>query len=163
VNWRDNDALFFKELREGYEWQKLVAAYFEKSGLNVQMPELTIRDSFEKAGEYIDTKDLLVNGYVIEVKSRREGFTTAKSFPYDTIFVDTVLGYDSKVTKPLAYVMVSRETKAMLCLPSYSKPDYWTQETRFDRVRKINETFYMAPKNKLRSLDALVEQIKINS
>jgi hypothetical protein len=163
VNWKDNDALFFKELREGYEWQKLVASYFKENGLDVQMPELTVRDSFEKAGEYIDTKDLIVNGHVIEVKSRRETFTTPKSFPYGTIFVDTVMGYDSKVTKPLAYVMVSRETKAMLCLPSYNKPDYWTQETRFDRVRKINETFYMAPKTKLRSLDELVKQIKENS
>lgn len=162
MNWKSNDALFFKELREGYEWQKLVATHFEKNGFTVKMPELTIRDSFEKASEYIDTKDLIVDGHIIEVKSRREHFTSSKDFPYRTIFVDTVLGYDSKITKPLAYIMVSRETKAMLCLPSYNKPDYWTQETRFDRVRKINETFYMAPKNKLRSLDELMRQMKRN-
>jgi hypothetical protein len=163
MSWKDNDALFFKELREGYEWQKLVATYFQVSGLDVQMPELTFRVSFEEAGEYIDTKDLIVNGHIIEVKSRREHFTSAKDFPYHTAFVDTVAGYDAKITKPLAYVMISRETKAMLCLPSFNKPDYWTIENRFDRVRKINENFYMAPKNKLRNLENLVQQIKNRS
>jgi hypothetical protein len=163
MSWKDNDTLFFKELREGYEWQKIAGIYFHENGLEVQMPKLTFRGSFEKAGDYIDSKDLLVNGHYIEIKSRRESFTSAKDFPYSTIFVDTVAGYDAKINKPLAYVMISRETKAMLCLPSYNKPDYWTQETRFDRVRKINETFYMAPKNKLQPLDNLVEQIKRNS
>lgn len=163
MNWKDNDKLFFKELKEGYEWQKLAATFFEDRGLTVQMPELSIRDSFEEAGEYLDTKDLLVNGHIIEVKSRREKFTSAEDFPYSTIFVDTVAGYDSKVTKPLAYVMISRETKTMLCLPSWKRPKYWTQEKRFDRIRKIYETFYMCPKNRLQSLEDLVIYIKSNN
>lgn len=163
MSWKDNDELFFKELKEGYEWQKLAANYFKENGLDVQMPSLTIRNSFDDAIDYLDSKDLIVNGHIIEVKSRREKFTSAKDFPYSTIFVDTVSGYNSKITKPLAYVMISRKTGSMLCLPSYSKPEYWTEETRFDRVRNINETFFMAPKSKLKPLSVLVDQIKQNS
>jgi hypothetical protein len=159
TNWAENDELFFSQLKEGFEWQKLLKLFFELHGLKVEMPELTIRDSIKDAGAYISSKDLIVNGQTIETKSRNEAFTYPLSFPYKTIFVDTVSGFDGKQKKPLAYVFISRPTGCMICLMT-STFKSWTVEERFDRVRRITDKFYLADRKLCSELDELVDALK---
>ena len=112
TEWAQNDALFFRELREGHAWQMLPALYFRLRGLKVEMPALTVRESIEDAGRWRNSFDLRVNGHVIEVKSRGETFFDR--FPYESVIVDTVAGYRAKDPKPTAYLMISRPTGAMV-------------------------------------------------
>ena len=157
--WSENDDLFFSQLKEGFEWQKLAKLFFELQGLRVEMPELTIRDSIENAGAYISSKDLIVNGETIETKSRNESFTYPLSFPYKTLLVDTVSGFDRKKTKPLAYVFISRPTGSMICLMSETS-NQWQKEKKFDRIRKITDEFYVADRKLCTCLDELVEVLR---
>lgn len=157
--WSQNDELFISELKAGHEWQMLAACFFKLHGFEVEVPELSIRNSIKQAGNWISSVDLLLNGKKIEIKSRNEVFSSPQSFPYDTIFVDTVSGYDAKAEKPLAYIMISRPTGCMLCLRS-DKPNAWKIEEKFDRVRKIKEKFYVCDKKYLQTLDCLVGFLK---
>lgn len=160
-SWKNNDELFFKELKEGHSWQQLPALFFKLRGLSVEIPELKIRSSIEEAHKWIDTPDLLVNGHIIEVKSRNESFVSGDSYPYKTAFVDTVSGYNSKITKPLAYVIISRPTGAMVVLKTLSSKG-WSIESKFDHIRKIKEDFYVCKPKHLQTLDVLVSYIKRN-
>jgi hypothetical protein len=157
--WQNNDELFFKELKQGYYWQHLPLTFFELHGLEVQMPELKFRASIKEAEKWKNSSDLIVNGFIIEVKSRNESFTSPESFPYETILVDTVSGYDAKDVKPLAYIMISRPTGAMLTLRSTSSKG-WQKESKFDNIRKITDDFYLCKKKRLQTLDVLVSYIK---
>lgn len=162
TNWSENDDLFFSQLKEGFEWQKLPKLFFELHGFSVEMPELTIRDSIKDSGSYISTKDLVVNGHIIETKSRNESFTYPLSFPYRTVFVDTVSGFDGKKVKPLAYIFISRPTGSMICLMS-STSKLWNIEKKFDRTRHITDEFYTADKKLCVSLDELIEVINVST
>lgn len=159
--WKNNDELFFSELKQGHQWQQLPALFFKLHGFQVEMPELTIRSSIKEAGRWKDTPDLIVNGHIIEVKSRNEIFTSGDSFPYETAFIDTVSGYDAKVIKPLAYVFVSRPTGAMLVLKTNSSKG-WAVESKFDHIRKIQENFYLCKRKHLQNINVLVSFIKNN-
>lgn len=88
-----------------------------------------------------------------------ETFTSGQSFPYDTVFVDTVSGYEAKETKPLAYVIISRPTGAMVILKTLSSKG-WAVESKFDHTRKIQENFYVCKRKHLQTPDVLVSYIK---
>lgn len=164
VNWFANDELFFKECREGHKWQVHVGEFFASQGLPVQIPELTFRgnpnvldytdadaklwaEARQKSEmarvEYVNTKDLLVCGKVIEVKSRRLKFTCPSDYPFSMIFVDTVSGYDQKDPKPVMYVCVSQETGKMICTLTRNS-HLWSKTKTFDKVRKIWVVNYVA-------------------
>ena len=159
TSWGDNDKLFFSELKNGFDWQSLPALFFKLHGLNVGMPSLKIRSSIKDAHNWLNEPDLIVNGHHIEIKSRNESFTTPRSFPYSTVFIDTVSGYDAKKKKPTAYIMISRPTGNMLCIRAGSS-NGWTVEHKFDHVRKIWDDFYLSPKERLQTLDVLLQFIR---
>lgn len=160
-SWKNNDELFFKELKEGHQWQQLPALFLKLHGLSVEVPELKIRSSIKEANRWINAPDLLVNGYVIEVKSRNESFISGSTYPYETVFVDTVSGYNAKEIKPLAYIIISRPTGAMVVLKTLSSKG-WNIESKFDHVRKIKEDFYVCKPKHLQTLDVLISYIKNN-
>jgi hypothetical protein len=157
--WSENDNLFFSQLKEGYNWQKLPKLFFELHGLSVEMPELTIRDSISTASEYLSSKDLIVNGYSLETKSRNESFTYPLSFPYKTLLVDTVSGFNGKVVKPLAYLFISRPTGSMIGLMTNTR-NKWNIEKKYDRVRHITDEFYVADRLLCIQMDELLEELK---
>lgn len=135
------------------------ALFFRLQGFQVEIPELKIRSSIKEANKWINSSDLIVNGAVIEVKSRNESFTSKLDYPYETVFVDTVSGYDAKETKPLAYIIISRPTGVMLCLKTLSAKG-WKIESKFDRVRKIRENFYVCEPKRLQTLNFLTSFLK---
>lgn len=160
TDWFKNDDLFFAQLKAGYDWQFLPAIFFRCCGLRVEIPKLTVRENVADAPAWTDSDtDLIVNGKVIEVKSRGERFTHPSDFPYDEPFVDTVTGYDAKSPKPFAYVFVSQITGCMVCVPSETGKLFQIRE-RYDRVRQIDERFYVCQIRHLRTMDKLVSCLK---
>lgn len=160
TQWRDNDALFLRELHNGYAWQSFVAAFFACNGLSVHLPDLTVRENIRQADAWTRSDlDLRVNGMIVEVKSRGERFTSPDDFPYDKPFVDTVVGYDAKDPKPVAYVFVSQITGCMVSLATH-RSTHFTVAKKHDRVRDIDERFYVCSKSALRTMDKLVEYLR---
>lgn len=158
-DWSQNDELFLKELEEGHAWQSYPALFFKLHGLKVEVPRLTIRENIEEADKWKNSIDLFVEDVPFENKSRNEEFTYSGDFPYETIFVDTVEGYDAKEVKPYGYIMVSKPTGCLLWLPS-STPGKWTKEKKFDNTRQITCEFYMSDVKHLRPISTLVKYLR---
>ena len=160
TQWRSNDALFLSELHKGYAWQAFVAAFFACNGLSVHLPDLTVRENVTEVEAWTrGDLDLRVNGMNVEVKSRNERFTSPETFPYAKPFVDTVAGYDAKNPKPVAYVFVSQATGCMVALATY-RSTHFTIVRKHDRVRDIDESFYVCSRDALRTMDKLVEYLR---
>jgi hypothetical protein len=124
------------------------------------MPELEIREgSIKNASPFFNSKDLMVNGKRIEIKSRKEAFTSPESFPYKTAIVDTVKKYDKRDDKPFAYVMVSRITGAMLWVDA-TIPENWSIIKKFDKTRKYYDNFYEIPREQMQTMDSLISVLK---
>ena len=98
--WRENDELFISELRKGYRWQQYVAKQLEANGLQCDVPQLRIREKLADAPSFLNDKDIVCNGKVLEVKSRRLNFRGPDTFPFETILIDTLEGWKAKKEKP---------------------------------------------------------------
>jgi hypothetical protein len=158
--WSQNDTLFIKELKDGFAWQSLPVLFLQLSGLDVEMPELKIREGgISKAAPFFDSKDLIVNKKRIEIKSRKEKFTSPETFPYSTAIVDTVKKFEGREEKPFAYIMVSRFTGSMLWVDCQTWKD-WSVIEKFDHTRKYRDKFYVIEREKMRSMDELVKGLK---
>lgn len=159
LDWAENDELFFKELKLGHSWQAYPALFLTLHGFKVEMPNLSIRENINEADKYKNSADIIINGKILECKSRNESFTSISDFPYETIIVDTVSGYDAKNPKPLAYIMISKITGSMLCLPSLMSSK-WVKKSIKDQTRRILDEFYMANKGLLLTMDKLVKHLQ---
>jgi len=160
MKWSENNDLFIKELQDGFAWQSLPMLFFKLHGFDVEMPDLEIREeSIKNAGRFFNSKDLFVNGQRIEIKSRKERFTSPGSFPYETAMVDTVKKFSGREDKPVAYVMVSRDTGAMLWVDATRHKD-WSIIERFDNTRKFTERFYVVHRSKMMTMNKLVSALK---
>lgn len=157
--WLQDDELFRSECLEGHRWQRVVATYLWAHGLDVELEKPQIREHVSQRHEYLDTLDLRCNGVKFEVKSRRERFVDPASFPFDTIFVDTVSSWEGKSEKPAAYVCISRPTGAIIWTQGRdSRP--WHRLRRFDKVRKITDQFFAAPRDQWEPVDSMVARLK---
>lgn len=154
-----DDAKFKSELIGGYDWELFVAWQMLLEGFSVQVSKLKIRARVEDRHKFAQQKDLKVNGWIYEIKSRNEKFTCPIDYPYGTAFVETVKSWDAKIMKPVATLLVSRETKVILAVPLSSR-FAWKVEEKYDRTREINETFYASPKRFLWDFNYLVQHIR---
>jgi len=157
VPWSQNDELFKKELSKGIYYAGKVVEYLAKKGINCEYDNnLDFRKSIKESYKYKDQVDASYKGRILEIKSRREKFITPLDFPYDTIMIETVRGYDQKSIKPYAYINISQITGAIICLPGY-KNDDWIVSRHFDRTRKIHDTWYETEKTKWYTIDELIQ------
>jgi hypothetical protein len=156
--WFSNDALFFSELEKGHEFSIEVARRLRMLGIEATVPPISKRIHVDDRDLYDNEADIIIPGnpeYVIEVKSRDLYFECAHDFPYETIFVDTVRGWEQKNPRPIAVVMISRQTLGMAVVKGSTRPT-WTTEQAYDNVRKISDIFYMMPREQLAGFGQLV-------
>lgn len=158
--WGYDDNLFRKEAHIGQTFSQKVAAYLNSRNILCEATELEFakdvadRERFKK-----HEQDIIFHkfGGCLEVKSRRLKFNSdPDSYPYGTALVDTVSGWDAKERIPLAVVLISQETDAMLVIPPSTK-ESWRHFSSFDKIRRINETWYECPKSNLVHMDRLIE------
>ena len=146
--------------REGGRYAEVVAARLQADGVRCYAPAIQIAQTQEERDfmtmyETDIEFDWMETG--LEVKSSSRIFSDlVDEYPYETLFVDTVSGFDSKVVKPIAYVFVSQTTSGMVCLSPKTKST-WMQVEAFDRKREITDRFYSVNKAKLQSYGSLVE------
>ena len=158
MDWFRNDALFFEQLGIGHAHAEYVARRLREYGLEVDVTPMEIRTDIDDRHRFKDEHDLTVgtrNRCRIDVKSRDLRFTGVHDYRYATAFVDTVSGWDAKVTPPKAIVLISQVTRAMLVV-SVKDRDCWVAKERFDRKRRIDDAYHMVATSRLRPFEALV-------
>lgn len=163
TTWIENDALFKQELETGNRWANHVANVLNDNGVPCYATKMVFRDSISEIEDFskFDKDVVLTNpsGHV-EVKSRNLSFgSTFDSYPYETAFVDTLDGWNKKEEKPLAVLLVSQKTSEILVIPTTSETS-WGQETKYDRVRNIWETWITVHKTHLRPLSDFITHLR---
>lgn len=145
-DWGKNKELFERELRKGHAFQLKVADALMQMGYAAEVPELFVskKDGFDYS--FAQSEDVVVGRHVIEVKSRNLKFSGPENFPFQTIFVDTVEGYDLKDKKPALYVVISQLTGDMIAIETARTFEYWTKSRVYDRVRGVYISVYECPR-----------------
>lgn len=161
-----SDELFHRELEIGRAHEVIVGNALRANKIKCKFStEVEYIDDFdERQKKYAGSPDIILsNGDVIEVKSRNLAFEDdPDSFPYPTVFVETISSWKGHDPPPIAVVNISQITGEMLVIMGYDEPN-WTIEKKFDRVRGIYDTWYMADRNHLETFDFLVGYIKANA
>jgi len=160
----DQSEFPYKKFMElGHDYNEKVAAVLNSLELDCYCPELAFAKDWQEVKEMTaNEKDVVFtkfNGH-LEVKSRALKFTSdPQTFPYDTLMVDTVSGYEQKLEKPLAYVIVSQHTNDLLVIPNHTY-EFWTKETKYDPARNLTDTFYLCPKTLVKPFSHLVDYLR---
>jgi hypothetical protein len=161
--WIENDELFKRELATGDKWANHVADVLNSMEIPCHATEMVFRDNISQIPEFSENdKDVVLHNPAgfIEVKSRNLSFgADPASYPYDTAFVDTADGWAKKKEQPIAVVLVSQRTSEMLVIPATTEPQ-WGQESKYDRVRGIFETWLTVHKSHLRPFPELVSHLR---
>jgi hypothetical protein len=149
---------YHKAMREGHGYNLYVADLLQHFGMpKVDVPAFTIATTHDEIRDKtLNEKDVIVDDLILEVKSSSRSFQNVDDFPYNPVIVDTVSGFDSKIIKPFAYVMISQITQGIFVIPVSTKYD-WTIQTFYDAQRNIEESFYMVRKRHCRPFIELVD------
>ena len=145
-------------MREGHGFNLYVADLLQTFGVpNVVVPEFSMAATYdERINKSLNEKDIVIDDLVLEIKSSSRSFRNADDFPHNPLIVDTVHGYDSKVIKPWAYVIISQITRGIFVIPTATK-QYWTITTFYDAQRDIEDRFYMTSKRHCRPFLEMVD------
>jgi hypothetical protein len=161
-----SDDIFFRELEVGRAHEVIVGEALRKHKIKCTFDTKVEYDSDfeERQKKYAGSPDIvLANGDVIEVKSRNLDFDDdPDSFPYPTVFVETVSSWKGHDPTPIAVVNISQITGEMLVIMGHDEPN-WTVEKKFDRVRGIWDTWYMAEREHIETFEYLIGYIKGNA
>jgi hypothetical protein len=165
TRWGDNDPLFRQEARKGQHFAEYVATLLQNCGFSAYATPLEFAATIKDRERFINEQDVVFEDRpgCIEVKSRDLTFSgKPASYPFDTAFVDTKTGWDLKSPKPLAVVLVSQRNNHVLVIKPSTQPS-WTIKQSFDRVRKINESWYQVRKSHLVCFSNLCNWLRCGS
>lgn len=159
-DWGYANGLFRKEASIGLKFAKAVASYLNSCNIDCHVNEIEYAETAQDSGRFRTyEQDIILDKMpgCLEVKSRRLNFNSnPESYPFPTALVDTIYGWEQKAKTPLAVVLISQQTNAMLVIPPSTK-DSWTEFSSFDKARQIHETWYECPKSKLVRVEELVQ------
>jgi hypothetical protein len=165
VKWGYNDQLFRKEATKGQHFAEFVAVLLQNCGFAAYATPLQFANTIEDREKFINEQDIVFEDRsgCIEVKSRDLTFSgKPASYPFSTAFVDTQIGWNLKSPKPLAVVLVSQRNHHVLVIRPSTEPN-WTVKNSFDRVRKINESWYQVNKSFLVPFSELCSWLRSGS
>jgi hypothetical protein len=157
---------YVKAFKKGHFYNKMVASFLNDNGINCYAPELKIAQNSQEIREMTQTeKDIVLTGIhdgVLEVKtsSREFGWDPA-DFPYSETIVDTVSSYEEKIIKPLAYVLVSQKTEAMVALPPSTK-SRWKVRRLYDNKQELWDDFYVIQKQDIAEIGKLINYLLLH-
>jgi hypothetical protein len=153
---------YVKAFTEGHSYNKIVAKHLADSGIPCTVPELQIaKNNEERRFMTLTEKDIVLDlvPYVLEVKNVSIEFGwDPKDFPFPTTIVDTVSSYEDKEEKPVAYILRSKKTGAMLTVGMSSK-NRWRQKTLYDKKQQLTDNFYIVDKKDLRTMQELIDYL----
>lgn len=150
---------YIKAFTEGHSYNQIVANYLADKGIPCTVPKLQIAKTAEERRRLtVEEQDITLDliSHVIEVKNVSINFSwEPNEFPFPTTIVDTVSSYEDKRQKPIAYILRSKPTGAMLAVGPSSKTR-WTKKSLYDKKQELTDMFYIVKKSDLRSMNELV-------
>jgi hypothetical protein len=133
---------FERRLVAGTATEAHVIQQLREAGITVEVPEMP---EGSKTSDYTKNQiDAIANGKILEIKGRNLVFTCVDDYPYPTLFVEGVSGFDAKVRTPDYYVNVSNKTGAIICLDVAATRHTWTVENVTDRFRNFPYDMYIS-------------------
>ena len=114
--------------------------------------EAAFRDQYDDEGPYANGCDMRARGVRIEVKSRRQRYISAASFPFPTIFVATerkMKIYERKGVMPDLFLYASVPTGYWVGLAGVLASECSETFSGFDKVRGIEEVWRTVPRSAL--------------
>lgn len=150
-------ANFHRRMAEGNKTELKLAEKLVEAGIVVMKPEYP--EGMPTSYYTKNQVDLIANDKVLEVKGRNLEFDNVATYPYPTIFVEGVTGFDSKVFVPDYYVNVSNFTGAVIYLDVAATRDTWTVEPVWDRQRNYNYDMYLSRTDQWGDFAELVEKL----
>jgi hypothetical protein len=158
-DWLKNDKLFFEQLEIGHSWANYVAQKICERDISCYATQMEKRKNANDRFRFRSEKDILFNnmpGY-LDVKANSYNFgDDPQTFPYKSPFVDTAHGWSKKPEKPLAVLLVSQQTGSIIVIP-VSTEKMWVPIKKFDRIRKIEDTFLTIDKSLIKTFDEFIE------
>lgn len=157
------DDVFYKEIADGHRWARHVAQLLQSNLIECHVDDPTIAKTRKEVALYRSEQDIILDKVkgCIEVKSRDLYFTNEpRSFPYETAFVDTCFGWDSKNPKPLAVALVSKKTSCVIVVP-VSSQSRWGKRKTFDRQRRIEDVWYTVDRAEIKPFSELVKFLQV--
>ena len=147
-------AYFLEQLRIGDKWADYVADMIMKAGKSAYATPTKVAASEAEVEQFTRyEKDIiLANDRSLEVKSRSFAFNGVESYPYETVFVDTVEGWAEKVVKPVAVAVVSQVTGGIVMVPM-STVGVWSEKRVFDSKRGFEVNVLECPRSALKSFE----------
>ena len=160
-----SDEKFQERLAGGKKYERIVVKKLIEAGISVDSIEWdggSQVDARRDKGHFAKhDKDIVVNGVVLEVKSRRDTcvFTGPEDFPFPDIFIDTEGGWEAKVKKPKYYVVISQNTGGALVIPGDTREE-WTVRKVWDKDCGFATRTLVAPAILAKSFDWMVEELR---
>jgi hypothetical protein len=147
-------AYFLEQLRIGDKWADHVADMIMKAGKPAYATPTKVAQSEAEIQEFTRyEKDIILSdNRSLEVKSRSFAFTGVESYPYETVFVDTVEGWAEKVVKPVAVAVVSQRTGGIVMVP-ISSAAVWSEKRIYDSKRCFEVNVLECPRSALKSFE----------
>lgn len=124
---------------EAYLLQKLIDA-----GINAQKPE--VPEGMLTSWYTKNQIDIVANDRILEVKGRNLVFDGVANYPYPTLFVESVSGFDAKIQTPDFYISVSNPTGAVIALDVAATRNSWVIESITGRKRFYTYDMFIAAK-----------------
>lgn len=169
-----SDEKFMERLTDGKQYEEIIANRLIEAGIPRQFVQWEVLEAGEDGAPVLDKgrdithfskhdKDITVNDYVLEVKSRRSTcvFETVDDFPFPDIFLDTEGGWESKKEKPDYYVVVSQDTGGAIVVPGSTR-DQWDCRKVYDRACGFATKTLVAPKELAIPFEEMVNEIMSN-
>jgi hypothetical protein len=150
----DRKAYFLEQLKIGDKWADYVAQQITDGGKYAHATPTMVAESEEQVAIFTALeKDILLDkGRTLEVKSRSIYFTGVDDYPFETVFVDTVEGWEAKLSHPVAVAVVSQKSGGIVVVP-VSTASLWSVRRVFDSKRGFEVTVLECPKGLLRSFE----------
>lgn len=157
-----------KKFRDRYDvgrkYEEYVYDLLLDEGIPVTLSDYTPPKPGVNAREFTkESTDIIVgDDIIIEVKSRGgtcADFTSPADFPYKTVIVDTVYGWEQKDKKPDYYVFVSQNKRGIMVL---GQDTHWTwgKESIYDRYEGKKNLSYVAYLDYVQTWENLVEVLR---
>lgn len=149
---------FAKALTEGHAAERAWVTDMRLHGRSVAHGKKLVVRKHDKNKDHVECPDALAL-VAVEVKQRTLSFTCPEDYPYDTVFVDDLRGYQQEAFHNLIYIYVSKPTGQWVWLTVLDRNDEWQEKVTFDTGRGHEVPVLIAPKRFLRPSWQLTELI----
>lgn len=146
TRWYQFDDAFRAEWERGRDWEQRVVQALKSYGVpRVRAGASGFRDDLDSRREWKNQADIWVGDFRIEVRSLARAFIAATDWDGDLVPIDPTWKFDGKSPRPLAYVIVSRPTQAMLVVWTELKKGFVVQKDVKDRKRGTTDDWFCVP------------------